>query len=126
MNKTLKWVLYILLGLIGVALIGAVLYTIFGGFGYGMMMRPDIPWYGHMRVNYSPWRLIFGGLLCLGVVLLVILGIVALISAIVRGNRPAVTTQPSTVNTPEQPCSNCGRMTEPEWKNCPYCGNPLT
>jgi hypothetical protein len=125
MNKTLKWILYILLGLVVIAVVAGIVFAVFGGFGYGMM-RPGI-WVGdHMRFTNSPIRLIFGGLLCLGILLLVVLGIAALITAVVRGNRPAPPTSPTQIAAAEHPCPNCGRITQEDWKTCPYCGTPLT
>ena len=126
MSKTLKWVLYVLLGLVVVALLAVAVYVIFSGGGYGMMVRPGIPWDGHMNFNYSPLRWIFGSLLCLGVFLLVILGIVAFVAALVRGNRPISSPPAAPMATAERPCPNCGRMTQADWKNCPHCGSPLT
>jgi uncharacterized membrane protein len=130
MSKTLRWILFVLLGLVALAVVAGVFFAVFGSYRYGMM-RPGI-WMGdHMRFGYSPIGWIFGGLLCLGIIMLVVIGIVALATALVRGNRPAQVTQPSQatppseITTSERPCQNCGRMTREDWKTCPYCGNPL-
>ena len=133
MNRTLKWILYVALGLVALVVVAGVITAVFGGFRYGgaYMMRPGIGFDNHMQFGYDPIRILFGGILCLGVILLVILGIVALVLAIVRGNRPAQIAQPaptappSEIATPEKPCPNCGRMTQEDWKTCPYCGTPL-
>ncbi|OGO25534.1 MAG: hypothetical protein A2136_02055 [Chloroflexi bacterium RBG_16_54_11] len=129
MNRTLKWILYVLLGLVALAVVALIFYAIFGWYGYGMMRpelaRPGVWMWEHMRVGYSPVRTIFGGLLSLGVFLLVVLGIIALVAAIVRGNRTIPPAPPSAIATPERPCPNCGRMTLPDWKTCPYCGTAL-
>jgi uncharacterized membrane protein len=130
MSKTLKWILYILLGLVALAVVAGIVFMVFGGYGYGMM-RPGIrmmePYYYH-----SPVRLIFGGLLCLGVILLVIVGIVALVNALTHSNRSAqtappaqMTAQPAEMTNPSHTCSNCGKPAQEDWKTCPYCGNPL-
>jgi hypothetical protein len=129
MSKALRWILYIIGGLVVIALVAAVVTAVFGGvrYGYGMM-RPGIvqfPGY-HMRFGYGEWAWLFGGLLCLGVILLVIVGIVALVAALTRGNRTAPIPPTSAVTIPEKPCPNCGRMTQPDWKTCPYCGTSLT
>ncbi len=39
MNKVLKWILYILLGLVVLGVIAGIVFAIFGGYGY-TMMRP--------------------------------------------------------------------------------------
>lgn len=131
MSNVLKWILYVLLGLVILAVIAGIVFAIFGASGYSMMgpgfrmMRP----YGFYHVGISPLRAIFGGLLGLGVFILIIIGIVALISAIVRGSRPAVYNQPV---QPAQPavstkaCPNCGKPAQEDWKTCPYCGTSLT
>jgi hypothetical protein len=137
MNKVLKWILYVLLGLILLAVIGGFLAMIFGGFGYGMMrpgirmMEPGIRIMGPYSYH-NPIGWFFGGLLCLGLILLVIVGIVALVSYLVNRDRPTqvtadaqATTVPVVEAAPERACANCGRPAQPDWKTCPYCGNPL-
>ena len=125
MNKTLKWILYILLGVVGLLVLVGVVYAIFGNYRYGMM-APGL-WMGdHMRFGFNPYRGVFIGLLCLGVLLLVVLGIVALVAALVRGNKPPESAPPAQITPPEKPCPNCGRITQEEWKTCPYCGTSLT
>lgn len=126
MSRVLKWVLYVLLGLVILAILAAILYAIFGGYGYGMM-RPGIRMMEPFRYQYfSPLRLIFGGLLGLGVFVLVIVGIVALVSALVRGSRSTQSNPPTQMAAPVHTCPNCGKLTQEDWKTCPYCGNPLT
>jgi hypothetical protein len=131
MNKVLKWILYILLGLVVLAVVAGIVFAVIGGYRYGMM-RPGIRIMQHMRFGFSPFRMIFGGLFGLGVFVLVIIGIVALINALVHGNRPAQITPPAQVTTPApmpaqtRTCSNCGKPSQDDWKTCPYCGNPLT
>jgi zinc-ribbon domain len=131
MSKVLKWILYILLGLVVLAVIAGIVIVVFGGFRYGMM-RPGFRMMEPFRYSFSPFRMIFGGLLGLGIFLLVIVGIVALVSALMRGNRPAQMTSPAPMTTPTQmvtptrTCSNCGKPAQDDWKTCPYCGNPLT
>ncbi len=131
MSNVLKWILYVLLGIVVLAVIAGIVFAIFGGPAY-TMMRPGIRMmapYGYYRVGVSPLRAIFGGLLGLGIFLLVIIGIVALISALVRGNRNVVSTQPQQPvqpAAPVKPCPNCGKLTQEDWKTCPYCGTPLT
>lgn len=125
MNKVLKWSLYILLGLVILAVVAGIVFAVFGGYGYAMM-RPGFRMMEPMRFYSNPMRSIFGGLLGLGVLVLVIVGIVALVNALVRGNRPMQTTPPAQMTAPTRTCSNCGKPAQEDWKTCPYCGNTLT
>ena len=131
MNKVLKWVLYILLGLVVLAVLASIVFAVFGGYRY-TMMNPGIRMmqpYGFQHFGFSPLRAIFGGLLGLGIFILVIIGIVALVTAVVRGNRPAVYAQPPQPAQPAAPartCPNCGKPAQEDWKTCPYCGTTLT
>jgi hypothetical protein len=139
MNKVLKWVLIVLGGLVGLVIVFGIVFAIFGG-GHGYyMMRPGFRMmepYGYRHSFVSPMGGIFGGLLGLGLLVLIIVGIVALVNAIIRGNRPAQVTQ-SVQATPAEPtpapmpastrtCSNCGKPAQDDWQTCPYCGSPLT
>lgn len=131
MNKVLKWILYILLGLVILAVIAGIVFAVFGGYRYGMM-RPGFRMIVPMRNNFSPFRLIFGGVFGLGVFVLVIVGIVALVNALVKSNRPAQMNPPAQMvspvqmPTPSRTCANCGKPAQDDWKTCPYCGNALT
>ena len=146
MSKVLKWILYVVLGLIVLAVVAGIVIAIFGGVGHGYyMMRPGFRMMEPYRYSYfNPGRMIFGGLLGLGFIILIIVGIVALVSVIMRGNRPAQvtqtaqpvqaaestqTTQPAQATelaAPTRTCFNCGKPSQDDWKTCPYCGNPLT
>jgi hypothetical protein len=146
MSKVLKWILYVVLGLVVLAVVAGIVFAIFGGVGHGYyMMRPGFRMMEPYRYSYfNSGRMIFGGLLGLGIFILIIVGIVALVSVVMRRDRPAQvsqTTQPtlSTQPTPlAQPapaaetaaptrtCSNCGKPAQDDWQTCPYCGNPLT
>jgi uncharacterized membrane protein len=41
MSKTLKWILYIILGLVALAVVAGLVAMVFNGYGYSMM-RPGI------------------------------------------------------------------------------------
>jgi predicted PurR-regulated permease PerM len=139
MSKVLKVILYVLLGLVVLAVVAGIFFAIFnGGHGY-YMMRPGIRMMEPYRYgNFNLGRMVFGGLFALGLFLLVVIGIVALVSFIVRGNRP--TQQPTAAQmspasqepapapmpTATRTCSNCGKPAQDDWKTCPYCGNPLS
>ncbi len=132
MSNVLKWILYVLLGLVVLAVIVGIVFAVFGGLGYTMMhsgVRMMGPYAFTYGTRISPLRAIFGGLLGLGVFILVIIGIVALVTALVRGNRPVAYNQPlppAQPAAPARPCPNCGKSTQEDWKTCPYCGTPLT
>ena len=137
MNKVLKWILYVLLGLVVLAVVACIAYAVFGGYHYAAvrpgirMMEPFRYSFSPLRDNFSPLRMIFGGLFGLGMFVLVIVGIVALVNAVMRGNRPAQMTPPTQMGAsapmeaPTRTCSNCGKPAQDDWKTCPYCGNTL-
>ena len=125
MSKVLRWILYVLLGLVVLAIVAGIVFAFVGGHGY-TMMRPGFRMMEPYRFSYSPLRAIFGGLFGLGVFILVIVGIVALVSALLHGSRTTVVQTPAQVAAPTKPCANCGKPVQEDWKTCPYCGNPLT
>jgi len=140
MSKVLKWILFVLLGIVIIGVVAGLFFAIFnGGHGY-FMIRPGMRTMMHpFRYSFFyPGRMIFGGLFALGLFLLVLVGIVALVDAIIRGRRPAqIATPPQVVATTPQPspepmavttrtCSNCGKPAQDDWNTCPYCGNPLS
>ena len=145
MSKVLKWIFYILLGFVALSIVAGVVFMVFGGFRYGMMGTGVRMWGPGIRMMeprgfyFHEGPLLFGGLLCLGVLLLVIVGIVALVNALANRNKPSQITPPAQVVTPSgqgvalseegtapsHTCSNCGKPTQSDWKTCPYCGNPL-
>lgn len=110
--------------IVGIVAIIAILFLfgggmMYGGWGYrgwGMMRGP-----GMMGWGYSPFGwfgmglgMIFMWLIPIGIVAFIVYGIVALVRS--TGN-----TAPSTLT----PCPNCGKGTEADWQNCPYCGTAL-
>ncbi len=136
MNTVLKWILYILLAVVALAVIGGIVFAFLGPARY-VMMGPGIRMmapFGAYRFGFSPLRTIFGGLIGLGIFILVIVGIVALVNALVGSNRRAMYAPPAQPVQPSQPaaaaptrnCPNCGKPAMEEWKTCPYCGTPLT
>lgn len=72
-----------------------------GGWGYG-----PFGWFGGMFIMW---------LIPLGLILLVVLGINWLVRNISGGT-----------NQTTQTCPACGRGTQTDWKNCPYCGTSLS
>ena len=129
MTRALKWILIVLLGVIVLAIIAGIVFAFIGAARYGVV-RPGFhmvqPYQSYRSIPFSGIGAIFGGLLGLGVFVLVIVGIVALINALFRSNRPAQMTSQTQAPAPSRTCSNCGKLAQEDWKTCPYCGNPLT
>ncbi len=136
MSNVLKWILYILLGVVVLAVIAAIVFAFLGSWRYAMMgpgIRMMAP-YGFSRFGFSPLRAIFGGLLGLGIIILIIVGIVALVSFLMGGTRRATYAPPAqpapptqaAATAPSRTCPNCGKPAMEDWKTCPYCGTPLT
>jgi hypothetical protein len=158
MSKALKWILGILIGLIVVAALVTIGFLVADriGWGHGMMdvrtvqpwrdgrimpwrdmpMRPYSRLYQQRVGGFFPLATIAGGLFCLGVLVLIVLGIIALVRAL---RRPAQVSaapvappppEPAPATTPAQvvthPCSTCGRQVQDDWVHCPYCGADLS
>ena len=158
MSKALKWILGILIGLIVVAALVSLGFLAADRIDLGhrlmdsrtiqpwdgervmpwrdMPMRPYSRLYPQRFVGFFPLASIAGGLFCLGVLVLIILGIIALVRVL---RRPAqVSAAPVTPDVPEpapapapaqavtHPCQACGRQVQDDWVHCPYCGADLT
>lgn len=88
----------------------------YGGWGYRGygMMGPGGMMGGW---GYSPFGwigMLFMWLIPVGFIVLTVLGIVWLVR---NGN--------SSTSLSQNPCSNCGKGVQADWKNCPYCGTAL-
>ena len=167
MSKALKWILGVVIALIVVACIAGVGLLAFsringiGGmigtrafrlFGFGRMMpfrgMPMNPYFGMPYGRFGgffPLRFIGGSIFCFGILVLIVLGIIALVTALRRQPQPAAvpvqavsTTQPAPPvsqateaeapapeATPTRACPSCGRQVNEDWSHCPYCGSPL-
>jgi hypothetical protein len=158
MKTALKWILGILIGLILVAAVVAIGFMVAGrsGWGHGMMESRAIhPWDGG---RVMPWRdmpmqpyggmfhrpfggffplaTLAGGLFCLGVLVLIVLGIIALVRALSRPKQPAASPAPviepapapapALVEVAAHPCPTCGRQVQEDWHHCPHCGADLS
>ncbi len=124
MNKVLKWILFVLLGLVVLAVVaGIVMFSWRFGFGG---MRDGYWMMNHMRGFVSPAGLVFAWFFRLGVALLFIVGIVGLVYSLTRGKQPAQTTPSATPAMPSRTCANCGKPAQDDWTTCPYCGHSLT
>lgn len=129
MNKFWKWFLIIAGGLFILGLV--VLVPVLIGFNQHMfpMMRfgarvPMMHGFGFMGAGMMFFRL----LIPLGLIgLLILLGV-----AIGKSGKPAqVLAAPSVASAPvetkpeEKTCTACGQQLEPDWANCPYCGQKI-
>ena len=133
MKKSSNPIIAILIGLILVVVLIAIpgIFLRRGG-DFGWVMGP-----GMMGRNFG-YHLPFGGvgmffmwfipLLVLG---LLIVGAVASIISLARPRNPEPPAAPVPPPTPVVPatttlqnCQNCGRVVEPDWVACPYCGAP--
>ena len=109
--------------IIGIVSVLAVLFLFGGGMmwgnrGYGMMGGPGMM--GNW--GYSPFGwfgmglgMIFMWLIPIGILALIVFGVVSLVRT--AGNPPQA--------IPLIPCTNCGKGTQADWQNCPYCGTAL-
>ncbi|MEW6030295.1 MAG: zinc ribbon domain-containing protein [Chloroflexota bacterium] len=89
--------------------------SLFGGWDYhgGGMMGP-----GMMGWSYSPFGwfgMPFMWLVPVDFIVLTVLGVAWLVR----------NTGGSTPPVPGHPCPNCGKGTQADWQNCPYCGTKL-
>lgn len=68
--------------------------------------------------GYSPFGWIgmaFMWLIPIGILALIIFGVAALVKSSGNATPPASQTS----------CPNCGKSTQADWQNCPYCGTAL-
>jgi hypothetical protein len=102
------------------------------GFGYGGYGPGDFNHGGMMGRGYGfryPMMRGFGFLpfgFFMLIIPLAILGL-AIYGFIALANRRPAAPAPVEVTpvAPTQTCANCGKPTQSDWKNCPYCGNSL-
>jgi hypothetical protein len=144
MNRTIKWIIGILVGLLLIAAIGAVAYFGFGRwYGYGMMGASRFPgWEGrgvmpmhpgefYGRSGFRTGGFFWLGMLphlvfSLGVLIFIVLGVIYLVR-LLGGQHSHVAATPQTpAIEATASCSNCGKAVQADWSHCPYCGNPLT
>jgi hypothetical protein len=86
---------------------------------------------------FRPLPALFGCLVCLGFLILVVLGVVYLVRGPRKPQQAAVgpapiappttaSPAPSPVQATSHPCPHCGQLIQDDWKHCPYCGGPLS
>lgn len=128
----INWTQVLAFGLIAliVLLVGVSLLPMFFG-GWGMMGRG-----GGMMGGWCPWcggtgRFGGGGLLgsFFGLIftLLALLVPIGLLGLLIPGGIWLVRSMSGAAAppAPAETCPGCGRPTEHDWRNCPYCGAPL-
>ncbi len=158
MSRTVKWIIGILIGLLVLAALAAGGFWVFNHWnGANWMMsgrafrgfyddrdlplrgmHPGMMPFGGMRGwwfgGFSPFGMLFGGLLQLGILALVIYGVVALIRGLTRPQGAAVTPMAAGVKPAAEvmpaaamhACANCGYAVQEGWKHCPNCGQAQT
>jgi hypothetical protein len=115
----------------------------------GRMPRGNMPMYGMggRYMGYRPFRplgALVGGLFCLGLFTLVVLGIIVLVRSLSHKPQPAPVTsvpavavaapavvapaavEPVVSEAVTRPCPNCGRPMQADWSQCPYDGTALS
>ncbi len=97
-------IIALLVLMFGASLLGGSGYGGWGYGGWGMM---------------GPWMMggmFFMWLIPVGFLVLTVFGIAWFVRTIGGGNIPPA---------PAHACPSCGRGTQADWKNCPYCGAAL-
>ena len=141
----INWIQVLVFGLvalvvffIGVSLLPMLFGGGYWGMGPGMMGRGGTPALSPVEGmgGWCPWCggtgqfggggllgglfgllfMLLGLLIPIGLLALLVVGIVWLVRSM-----GGVTAPPAPVKT----CPSCGRTTEHDWQNCPYCGAPL-
>lgn len=112
--KKINWLIVGIIAVLALLLLfGSSMMSGWGYRGWGMMGGP-----GMMGWGYSPFGwigMLFMWMIPLGFIALTVFGIAWLVRNV--GN----TTPPTSQN----PCPNCGKGAQADWKNCPYCGTTL-
>ncbi len=95
-------------------LFGGGMMSGWGNRGWGMMGGPGMMggW------GYSPFGWIgmaFMWLIPIAILVLIAFGVAALVK---NAGNPTPTVS-------QTPCPNCGKTTQADWQNCPYCGSAL-
>ena len=118
--RGVHWARAIALGLSGLLI--TVLLAGFLPVGRWGMMGFAHHW-GMSRMWLSPWGWLFmalGWLIPLGLLGLLALCLAGLAREVLPGREPSAAPP-----LPGGPCPECGRPTQTDWHNCPYCGQTL-
>ncbi len=114
--KKINWLIVSVISIIVLLFLfgGGMMTGSWGYRGWGMMESGGMMggW------DYSPlgWiGMAFMWLIPIGILALIIFGVAALVKS--SGN--------ATPTVSQTPCSSCGKSTQADWQNCPYCGTAL-
>ena len=118
MSKFVRGVLIGLGILLAIALLAALAFQVYGmvtlnPYGRFHEMIPMMRGFGQFGHGFGFGWFPFGGLFGL----LILAGLAVLVVAALVG-----TSKPQAAR---RACSNCGKPLEPEWVNCPYCGQKV-
>ncbi len=116
--KKINWLVVVLIGIIVLLfLFGGGMMSGWGYGGWGMMGPGMMGGWGYSPFGWIGMGLgmLFMWLIPIGFIVLTVLGITWLVRNV------SSTTPPSF----QSPCTNCGKGTQADWQNCPYCGTIL-
>jgi len=117
MKSIWKWILGIVLVLVvlfGLGLLSRFIGPQYAAYGWHTGWMPMMV-SGFSPFGFMPFGMIFMWLIPLAFLFMLVLGILWAVKALKGTQAP----------TPGQACAQCGKAVQPDWKNCPYCGNSL-
>ena len=118
--RGVRWGRVIALGLSGL-LIVALLASFLPLGPLGMMASTHHWGMSHMWLGPGGWLFMaLGWLIPLGLLGLLALCLAGLARTLLSGRKPI-----TALILPGGPCPKCGRPTQTDWHNCPYCGQTL-
>jgi len=113
MKKVNWWIAGIIAVIVALFLFGGgMMAGGWGNRGYGMMGNWGYSPFGGFGMGLG---MLFMWLIPIGIIALLVYGAVAL----TRNSANNASTTPPTA------CPNCGKGTQADWRNCPYCGTAL-
>jgi len=126
MKNIWKWILGIVIVLVvffGLGLLSRFVGPQHMAYGWNISRMPmmgsgyGIRGFGFMPFGFMSFGMIFMWLILIPLALLamLVLGILWVVKSL-RGKQAPV---------PSRVCAHCGKAAQPDWKNCPYCGNSL-
>jgi hypothetical protein len=114
--KKINWLVVTVISVIALLFLfgGGMMMGGWGNRGWGMMGPGGIMggW------GYSPFGWIgmaFMWLIPVGLITLTVFGIAWLVRNVGNSTPPSI----------QNPCANCGKGVQADWKNCPHCGTAL-
>ena len=115
--KKINWLLVSVISVIVLLFLfgGGMMTSSWGNRGWGMMGGPGGMMGGW---GYSPlgWiGMAFMWLIPVGFIVLTVFGIAWLVRNVGNSTPPSI----------QNPCPNCGKGVQADWKNCPHCGTAL-